>query len=212
MLSFRKSEYQKLNDELTKLGVPDCEFMSIKGSPVDTLVNTNWPSKPYTEILLEYLPKLSNNGQDMVVRALTVKGNYKASKTLLAMFRSKSTYSESLLWTVGNAIAVIRDKSSYAEVIEICKNKELRTSRQMLFFYVLPRIRTEESYQVLLDGLSDFGVRGHALDGLGKFGNVEAIEIIEALEVEKGKNEFKAKQRALKKLRKKLELSKADPK
>ncbi|MEK6152161.1 HEAT repeat domain-containing protein [Flavobacteriaceae bacterium 3-367] len=205
MISFKKSEYQKLNDRLKKLGVPNHEFLSVKGNSVDTLVNTKWPRKPYAEILLEYLPKLSKNEQEMVVRALSVKGNNVACKPLLEMFYSKETYSKTFLWVVGNALSIINDKSSYPEIIEICKNQKNGIARQMLFLMVLPRIKTDEAYQVLLDGLNDKDVKGHALDGLGKFGNIDAIDVIENIEVEKGKNEFKAKERALKKLRKKLE-------
>lgn len=205
MIGFKKSEYQELNDKLNKLGVPNHEFLSVKGTSVDTLVNTKWPSKPYTEILLEYLPKISKNEQEMVVRALSVKGNNVASKPLLEMFNSKETYSESFLWIVGDALSIINDKSSYPEILAICKDQKNGIARQMLFLKVLPRIKTNEAYQVLMNGLNDKDVRGHALDGLGKFGNMDAIGIIESIEVEKGKNEFKAKERALKKLRKKLE-------
>ncbi|MEK6155334.1 HEAT repeat domain-containing protein [Flavobacteriaceae bacterium 3-367] len=205
MIDFMKSEYQKLNDKLNELGVPNHEFLSVKGTSVDTLVNTKWPRKPYAEILLEYLPKLSKNEQETVVRALSVKGNNVACNPLLEMFYSKETYSKTFLWVVGNALSIINDKSSYPEIIEICKNQKNGIARQMLFLMVLPRIKTDEAYQVLLDGLNDKDVKGHALDGLGKFGNIDAIDVIENIEVEKGKNEFKAKERALKKLRKKLE-------
>lgn len=204
MIGFKKSEYQKLNDKLNKLGVPNHEFLSVKGNSVDTLVNTKWPRKPYAEILLEYFPKVSKNEQEMVVRALSVKGNNVASKPLLEMFRSKEAYSETFLWVVGDALSIINDKSSYPEILTICKNPKNGIARQMLFLKVLPRIKTDEAYRVLLNGLNDKDVRGHALDGLGKYGNIDAIDTIKGIEVEKGKNEYKAKERALKKLRKKL--------
>ena len=139
----------------------------------------------------------------MIVRALSEKGIKRAVPYLTQMFRESNNYSELFLWAVGNALCEIDDKESYHEIIKICNDSALGISRQMLFLKTLPKIKNTEAYEALLEGLTDKNVRGHALDGLGKLGNTEAIGIIEKIEVEKGKYEFKAKERALKKLKKK---------
>lgn len=196
-------EYQELNRELEKLGLPNHEFVSFDGVPIDTLANTGISSKPYVGILLKYLPKVEGNEKEMIVRALSEKGIKKAAPLLVQMFHEYKKYSELFLWAVGNALSEIDDKELYPEIIKICSNSALGSSRQMLFLKTLYKIKSAEAYKVLLNGLTDKKVRGHALDGLGKLGNTEAIEIIEEIEVEKGKYEFKAKERALKKLKKK---------
>ncbi|WP_299531231.1 hypothetical protein [Ulvibacterium sp.] len=196
-------EYQKLNEELGELGIPNHEFGSFTGVPIDSLVNSKISSKPYVDVLLKYLPKVEYREKDMIVRALSEKGIKRAAPYLTQMFRESDNYSESFLWSVGNALCEIDDKESYPEIIKICNNPSLGISRQMLFLKTLPKIKTVEAYEVLLEGLMDKSVRGHALDGLGKLGNTAAIDIIEKIKVEKGKYEFKAKERALKKLKRK---------
>lgn len=197
------TEYQKLNIELSNLGVPDYEFHKEIGLPIEALVNTKASSKPYVDTLLEYLPKVDGNEKEMIVRALSEKGIKRAVPHLIQMFRESDNYSDLFLWAVGNALSEIDDKESYPEIIEICNNSGLGVSRQMLFVKTLPKIKNPEAFKVLLNGLNDKNVRGHALDGLGKLGNVSAIGEIEKTKVEKGKYEFKAKERALKKLKKK---------
>ncbi|MET1260621.1 HEAT repeat domain-containing protein [Flagellimonas sp. DF-77] len=205
MINSTKTPYRKLNDELRRLGVPDHEFLSQKGDAVDTLVNTKWPLRPYVDILLDYLPQLKTNEQEMVVRALGFKGNTAASSTLIAMFDKTDVYSENFLWVVANSLAKIDDKNTYPEILAICNEKRCGMARQMLFLFVLPRMKTEEAYQTLLSGLNDPDVKGHAIYGLGKLGRPDAIPILEHLEVVKGKNEYKAKKSALTKLKRKLD-------
>ena len=65
---------------------------------------------------------------------------------------------------------------------------------------LLATIRTEEAYKVLLECLEQSSVRGHAIAALRRFGRTDAIRILEALPVERGKYEYRAKQSALKAL------------
>nr|WP_299382541.1 hypothetical protein [Allomuricauda sp.] len=197
-------EYQDLNRILQKRGLSGQNFLDVEGVPMDTLVNNpKISSEPYVDTLLAFLPKVSDNEKEMIVRALAEKGNSKAVLPLIEMFHSPNKYSELLLWAVGNALCEIDDQESYSDIIEICKNRDLGISRQMLFLKILPKIQSDKAYKVLIAGLKDNHVRGHALDGLGKFGNPAAIESIERTVVQNGKYEFKAKERALNKLRKK---------
>jgi HEAT repeat protein len=106
------------------------------------------------------------------------------------------------LWAVGNALRVINDKSSYNVIIDLCKNKTLGISRQMMLV-LLSRSKTEEAFQTLIECLKEPKLKGHAIEALGKFGDKRAIDIIRNTDVEKGKYEFKAKQTALKRLQKK---------
>lgn len=72
------TDYDRLNNELRQAGVPQHEFMLEKTDPIDTLVNTNMSSRPYLDILLNYLPRLKGNEQSMVMRAIAEKENKEA--------------------------------------------------------------------------------------------------------------------------------------
>jgi len=135
----------------------------------------------------------------MVVRALTEKRNKKASTHLLDIFKNKDGLNELVLWAVGNALYVIDDKSTYPEIIELCKNKTLGMGRARLIG-ILARARSEEAFNILVDSLEDTKVKGEAIEALGRFGDPRAIEILENTEVEKDKYEFRAKKTALKRL------------
>ena len=192
--------YKQLNDELKKHGINEMKAFGEILEPVAILVNSKISSKPYTDILIKYLEKLSGNQAEMVVRALTEKGNKKAVHSLLNLLKHRKGVN---LWVIGNALYVIDDKNSYGEILKLCQDKSLGAARQMLMG-TLARIKSEEAYNVLIKCLSDSSVKGHAIEGLGRFGNPAAIGILEGIDVEKGKYEFKAKNTAIKRLKRKL--------
>ncbi|MDC7997699.1 HEAT repeat domain-containing protein [Gilvibacter sediminis] len=197
------TEYQTLNYELEVLGLPKGEFMGEVFDPVTTLVNSKTSSKPYLSLLLKYLEKTSGSEKEMIIRALSEKGNTKAVPYLVKMFdesEGEITGSEELiLYAAGNALYIINDKSSYTAILEICKRKNYGIALQPLLG-ILARIKTDESFDILIEKLTDDKLRGHSIDALGKLGDKRAIQILEDLEVVKGKYEFKAKQTALRKL------------
>ncbi len=201
-------EFQELNGKLIEAGVLNIAGIAIKGilfnleNPVSMLVNTKTSALPFENIFLEYAPKLKDNELEIVIRCISEKGFSKSASFLISLFKeSKMDISTHILWAAGNALSIINDKNTYDEIIKICQNKKFGSSRQMLIS-LLPRIKTDEAYNTLLKCLKDKEIRGHVIQALGKFGRVEAIEILEKLEVEKGKYEYKAKINALKKLKK----------
>ena len=192
--------YKRLNDELKRHGIDEMKVFGEIFEPVATLVNSKISSKPYVDILTKYLEKLDGNEAELVVRALTEKGNKKAVNTLLNLFKNRQAEN---LWIVGNALYVIDDKNSYGEILKLCQDQSLGAARQMLMG-TLARIKSEEAYNVLVQSLSDSSVKGNAIEGLGRFGNPAAIELLERIDVEKGKYEFRAKNTAIKRLKRKL--------
>ena len=196
------NEYENLNRELRDAGVPDYVFMGQEGSPIDTLANTKTSSHPYQDILIDYLHKLSGNELEMVVRALTEKKNKKAAPYLLKIFQRRDGLSEHILWAVGNALYTIDDKNLYPEILDLCRDKSLGNGRARLIG-VLSRIRTEESFNILVESLSDQVVIGDVIEALGRFGDPRAIPFLESLTLNKHEYEFKAKNSALKRLKEK---------
>jgi len=197
------THYDQLNAELRKSGVCNNDLFDKRLNPVEFLTNSKISSKPFTEILLKYLPLLNGNERDMVIRALTEKGNDKAVPYLLEIANNPKEKDELQLWTVCNALYIIDNTEIYNEILNICKEPRVGIARQMLLG-ILAKMRTKEAYQLLVELLNDSKLKGHVIEALGKFGDPKAIEILEKIQVEKGKYEFKAKVIAINRLNKKL--------
>jgi hypothetical protein len=214
MFSTVSKTYDRLNRALVAAGVPANVVWHVKGcdlqadSAIDVLVNTGIDAAPYAHILLEYAPELSVPIEiEMVVRCMMQpKGFRDAVPWLLSLFKAfpKNGLNESHLWAIGAAIYAINDKNSYPDVIAVCRVKKYGNGRRELMG-TLARAKTDAAYDVLLQCLDDPSVRAHAIEALGRFGRTDAIPILEALEVQKGLYEFKAKATALRRLRRKLD-------
>ena len=190
---------KKLFDELYKAGLPR---MFSKGdgkelSPLDIFVSGGVSVKPYVDIVLKFAPYLELDDKLWIARVLSEKGLNIAVPFLLSLFQEFDEKRD--FWAVGNALTIIDDKSSYNKIIEICREKKYGISRQMLI-WILPKVKTKEAYEILISCLDDHTVRGHAIDALGRFGDISAVPILESLVVKKGLYEYKAKNTALKRL------------
>jgi HEAT repeat protein len=104
------NDYDKLNNELRQAGVPDHEFMFEKTDPMDTLVNTNMSSRPFSEILLKYLSILTGNEQEMVVRVLAEKENKEAIPFLEKILADRESTPDHVIWATEFALKRIKRK------------------------------------------------------------------------------------------------------
>jgi hypothetical protein len=204
--------YEQLSQELERAGIPPGANKQVSGTtlviqgPVSVLVNTPIDASPYTAILLEYAPRLTEADEiDMVARCMArSRGFVAAVPWLLSLFRGHpgNGLNESHLWAVANSLATINDRTHYPDVIALCRDRRFGSSRQMLMG-LLARPRTDEAYDVLIESLSDSTVRAHAIEALGRFGRTEAIPLLENLQVTRGLYESKARETALRRLRRK---------
>ena len=205
-----------LNQRLLEAGVPKSvskylkhanDYELVFDTPVSIFNNTKLDASPYSDIFLEFAPKFTEpNEIEAVVRCMTQSKGFKAAVPwLLSLFDKypENGLHSGNLWAVGLALYVINDKKYYSEIIDICRNKEYGSSREMLMG-TLARDKSNDAYDVLVECLKDPSVRGHAIEGLGRFGQVDAISILESLIVEKGLYEYKAKNTALRRLNKRL--------
>ena len=174
---------------------------------VHVLINTGIDAAPYADILLEHALNLTaGNEIEAVVRCMTQsKGFRKAVPWLLSLFRGYpgNGLSDGNLWAVGNAIYTINCEEYYPDVISLCRERAYLSARQMLMG-ALARAKTDEAYALLVRCVNDASVRAHAIEGLGRFGRADAISVLESLDVQKGLYECKAKETALRRLRRKL--------
>jgi hypothetical protein len=208
----------ELNNQLWEAGVPRSESRFLKhandyelvyDTPISIFIHTKLDASPYSDIFLEFAPKLTEPNEIVaVVRCMTQpKGFSAAVPWLLSLFNNfpENGLDSGYLWAVGNALYVIDDKKYYSRIIEICRNREYGSARQMLMG-TLARTKSNDAYAVLVDCLNDPSVKGHAIEGLGRFGREDAISILEATPVNKGLYEFKAKKTALRRLNKKFSM------
>jgi len=120
-----KIEIENLNRELAAAGAPNnYQHLCQKLTPLEALVNGPFSAKPYVNILVKYLSRVAVKNKDMIIRALSEKGLYTATKPLLDLFDDPQM-TELQLWTVGNALHVIDDTSSYEKIIHLTKRSHL---------------------------------------------------------------------------------------
>lgn len=203
--------YNQLNQALIEAGLPGRSKRRKKGvtfedsNPIDFLVNVGIPARPYEEILLKYAPRLRGNELSMVVRVMNEKGMNACTPFLPSLFTNNpGNKLKTDLWVAGGALYTINDKRTYPQILAICRDRSFGSDRQLLMG-TPARMKSDEAYRVLVDCLNDSTVRAHAIEALGRMGRTEAIDVLEPLAAEKGLYEFKAKNTALRRLRRKLE-------
>lgn len=131
--------------------------------------------------LLEHLASVTDAGdKQFLVRCLTVKGFYQATKPLIQEFYQASGTKGSLRWAIGNALSTIADKSCSREMVEIAKNRDFGMSRQMIV-YDLWKFDDPEIKDVLVSLLDDETVVGHAVHALRRLGDPSVIPYLEPI-------------------------------
>lgn len=205
--------YNQLKRAFVKAGLPEKATKMVKrcripiDDPVEILVNMPVDAAPYADILLKYAQRLTDPKEiQFVARTMMQKQGFRhAVPWLLSLFENYpgNGLNKSDLWAIGYAIYTIDNEDQYSDVIKLCKKKKYGRGRQMLMG-TLARSKRKAAYDLLLKLLHDPWLRGHAIEAVGRFGNPDAIPLLERLEVKKGLYEYKAKQTALRRLRRKL--------
>ena len=134
--------FLRLEQALVDAGVPAEVTRNVKGydlkscGAVNVLVNTGIDAAPFAGVLIEYAPKLTDPDEiGFVARCMMqAKGFADAVPWLLSLFAGypANGLSESELWAIGHAIYTINNKTFYADVIAICRDKQFGRGRQIL--------------------------------------------------------------------------------
>lgn len=134
-------------------------------------------------ILIEFLSHTVDQiwWKEGIVRSLTTKeAKGIANKPLLEEYArtDKQKYSN-FCWVIGNAFEIIIQPEDVDPILEIVKDKDNGTSRQM-FVMALAKIksRKEDIENVLIPLLEDDDITGHVLYTLGKLKSEKAREKI----------------------------------
>lgn len=136
-------------------------------------------------VLIEFLSHTVDQiwWKEAIVRSLTTKeAKGVANKPLLEAYArtDKQKYS-SFCWAIGNAFEIIIQPEDVDPILEIVKDKDNGTSRQM-FVMALAKIksRKEDIENVLIPLIDDDDITGHVLYTLGKLKSEKAREKIVA--------------------------------
>lgn len=154
------------------------------GFPVESvwdLFNKRLNYREAIPILLEWLPKISNQGaKEGIVRALSVKWAKPDAAPLLVreFHRVEEPSGGSLRWAIGNALEVVADDTVFDDLVEIVQDSSYGRARQMIAV-ALGKMKDPRAVDVLLGLLDDEEVTGHAIMALGRLGAQEARPAIE---------------------------------
>lgn len=149
--------------------------LAAAGYPVASVSDLRTSGRRYVDavpVLLRWLPEAQTDAEtNEIVRALSVPWAREALDPLILLYRSipipGTPSSESLRWSVGNAIEVIWDDAHFSELSEIAMDDRFGRARQMVVLG-LGRSKRPEATDVLTRLLGDPTVNGHAVMALGR--------------------------------------------
>lgn len=150
--------------------------LAAAGYRVRSLAALRHSGAPYRDavpVLLRWLPRATDPKlKGEIVRALTVPwARPAATKPMIEEFRradaSVDPTGTGLRWTIGNALEVLADDSSFDELAELARDSRYGKARQMVVLG-LGRSKRPEAAEVLIGLIEDPEVDGHAVKALGK--------------------------------------------
>ena len=166
--------------------------------PIAVLMNVKLSARPVEHVLLPALEELDGMERECVVRVLSERGLPHAGPALLHLLE-RETGPSLFGWALGNALAIIRDRRTYAGILAACADARLGMSRQMLFT-CLPATKLPGVYDVLTQAVGDASVRGHAIAALARYPRPETVALLQRLETTPGLYEHRAKLSVLRRL------------
>lgn len=161
--------------------------LSAVGLHAGSLVELRGFGGPYPAaipILVSWLSSVTDRRVlEGLVRALSVPwAKPMATQPLINLFRGIDEITDpdgfGVRWTVGNALEVVFDDSSFDELETIARDKSFQNARQMVVLG-FGKSKRPEAVSVLLDLLDDPQIDGHAVKALGKLKAPEAKTALE---------------------------------
>ena len=147
------------------------------------LVNMKQPYPKAIPILVDLL-KINFKDRwllEGIIRALAVKeAKGIANEPLIKLYNSIDYTENSLKWVIGNTLSVVAVENDLSSLIEICKNKQNGTSRQMIIIW-LGKSKSKIVEDLLIELLDENGLQLHSLDALSKLKSSKAITKIDLL-------------------------------
>lgn len=160
----REEQQRKAEQALAHAEVDLVRDLSAVGVPVTSvwnLVNSNEQYLLAIPVLLNHLDRTyPAKVREGIVRALSVPAaRGVASPALISAFEQEQD--AQLKWVIGNALSVVADEPSVAEIARIARNPRHGEARQMLLL-ALSRIGTQTARGILEELLRDDELAGLA--------------------------------------------------
>jgi HEAT repeat protein len=174
-------DYEVLVAALRAAGIDPTDFSRFVNRPHPELGihPDEFDSRAAYPVLMEWLPRVRRRStKETIARRLAETG--KSSATAQALIREYRTSDDEILrWVLGDSIARVATPAEYDEIVELAATGD--SGRQMLV-YMLWRIKTDRSREVILGGIADPDVCIHAMYSLRRLvGNEDARRLIEPL-------------------------------
>jgi HEAT repeat protein len=140
----------------------------------------NAPCAKAIPVLVEFVNRdINTTTKEAIVRALSIPAAKRdAVRPLINEFK-RADLSPSLRWAIGNALGVLASDEESNSLLDLARNKQYGTARQMLVLG-LAKLKTPLAIDVLVELLNDPDVQGHAIIVLGKLRAVRARPNIES--------------------------------
>ena len=184
MMDRKEEERRRLSEASARNAAPVLADLAAAGFPVESvadLFNLKINYKRAIPVLLSWLPKVSDPAvKEDIIRAVSVEwARPAAARLLIREFdKPENATDASLLWAIGNALAVVADDSVFNEIVRLITDRRLGKAREMLAL-ALGNMKDPRASQILVDLLQDEEVAGHAVMALG---NVKAKHARPAVE------------------------------
>jgi HEAT repeat protein len=162
---------------------PVVDDLVAQGFPITTiadLFNNKLNYEAAIPTLIQWLPRVSNpEVKEDIVRALSVVwAKPSAVEPLLVEFERADD--AGLRWAVANGLAVVADDSALSRISDWLRDSRYGNAREMLAV-ALGNMHDSRALDLLLGLLKDEEIVGHAVIGLGNFGDPRAKNALEAL-------------------------------
>jgi hypothetical protein len=174
----RMEAIAKTRQELAPV-IKDLQQAGYKFNSLDDLRDSGLKYQSAIPILLFWLPQVpSPDSKESIVRALSVPwAKPAAGPVLLGEFEKAPKHAELLRWAIGNALEVVAEPSLASKIIELVKDKDNGSARDMAVL-ALGKIRQPKVIEALIELLDDEEVAGHAIMALRKLKAVESLDYL----------------------------------
>lgn len=181
-------------DDLARVGYSVTSFYELRH------LGQSWEGA--IPVLLHWLPLVTDlDVKEAIIRCLSVPWTKnKATSYLIEDFKRTATVHPYYAWAIGNALSIVDVTGFEKDIINLCRNPNFGTARQMMVMN-LHRLRSfPEAEETALDLLNGEDVKLHAIIALGKMKSKRALFQLEKLLTDKRASIRKEARKAITKI------------
>jgi HEAT repeat protein len=177
-----RAEWDAVRDALRTAGIDPSDlgrFVNRPNPDLRGLEPETFDATAAHPVLLEWLPRVRAANLKQTIATRLAQGGRDGETAVALLAEYRRSVDEILQWTLGDAISRVATPAQYDEIVELAARGG--RGSQMLVF-MLWRIKTQRSHDVMLAAIRDPDVCVHAMSSLRRaLGNREARSHIERL-------------------------------